>query len=59
MQQFLIHHQQLLLNKVEHIFEWSFGGENVEICAEFNNWQGEKMEKVLTGEPLKVGTGLT
>ena len=58
-QQQLISQQQLLLNKVEHIFEWSFGGENVEICAEFNNWQGEKMEKVVSGEVQKIGTGLT
>ena len=50
--------QQNLLNKVEHIFEWSFGGENVEICSEFNTWQGEKMDKVVPGEPVK-GTGLT
>jgi hypothetical protein len=47
------------LSKVEFVFEWGFGGENVEICAEFNNWQGEKMEKLIVGEPLKVGTGLT
>jgi hypothetical protein len=50
--------QQNLLNKVEHIFEWSFGGEVVEICSEFNTWQGEKMDKVIPGEPIK-GTGLT
>jgi len=30
--------REMLLNKVEYVFEWSFGGENVEICAEFNNW---------------------
>lgn len=47
-----------MLNKVEHVFEWSFGGENVEICAEFNNWQGEKMDKFVPGEPIK-GTGLS
>tara|TARA_B110000285_G_scaffold223366_1_gene278779 strand:- start:734 stop:943 length:210 start_codon:yes stop_codon:yes gene_type:complete len=43
---------------VEHVFEWSHGGEHVEICADFNNWQGESMEKIYTGEPIKVGTGL-
>jgi len=26
------------LNKIEHIFEWQFGGEVVEVCGEFNNW---------------------
>ena len=47
-----------MLNTVEHIFEWSFDGENVDICAEFNNWEGEKMDKIIPGEPIK-GTGLT
>lgn len=46
------------MSKVEHVFEWTFGGEHVEICADFNNWQGETMEKVYPGEPVKVGTGL-
>ena len=49
-----------LLNKVEYIFEWCFGGENVEIMAEFNNWKGEKMQMLPTnGENINVGTGLT
>lgn len=37
------------LNKVEHVFTWSYGGEVVEICADFNNWQGEKMERIIPG----------
>ena len=47
-----------LLDKVEHIFEWNFGGENVEICAEFNDWQGEPMGRFQPGEEAKVGSGL-
>ena len=46
-----------IIHKVEHVFYWSFGGELVEICGEFNNWQGEKMEAVVPGQP-HPGSGL-
>lgn len=46
------------MNKVEHVFEWAFGGDVVEICSEFNDWQGESMQKV---EPVDMvnPTGIT
>jgi hypothetical protein len=46
------------LNKIEHIFEWQFGGEIVEVCGEFNNWLGEKRNKVEPSDMMKF-FGLT
>ena len=42
------------MSKVEHIFQWSFGGEVVEIMGHFNNWQGERMQKVEPQDNLKA-----
>mmetsp|Transcript_1040 Transcript_1040/g.1901 ORF Transcript_1040/g.1901 Transcript_1040/m.1901 type:complete len:106 (+) Transcript_1040:1035-1352(+) len=39
---------------VEHVFVWCFEGENVEICAEFNQWQGEAMQRFVPSQPIKT-----
>ena len=46
--------QNNMLNKTEHVFIWNFGGEDVRICGEFNQWQGEKMEVYIPGQRVKT-----
>ena len=39
--------------KVEHVFEWKFGGTEVLLMGEFNTWMGEVMNKVEPPDLLK------
>ena len=41
------------MSKIEHVFEWKFGGNEVLLMGEFNNWKGEVMNKVEPPDLLK------
>lgn len=45
--------QAQLMSKIEHVFEWKFGGTEVLLMGEFNNWKGEVMNKVEPPDLLK------